>query len=585
MDAVPTAAGQKLQHSERPMGMSGSNDSMTILEAADPRNADELLLESLGYKQEMKRDISLVSTFAIAFGCCSILSGLTPLWGSAMTSGGSVAVIWGWITVSIFTFLVGLSLAEICSAYPVTGGLYIWVSRLAPQEWVPIMCWLTGWFNWLGLTVAITSADLGISQYIASIIAINNPDYNASVYWQYGIFLVILLAHGMINSMHIKYNGVFNQASLWWHIIGTLLIITVALALTPNKPSAKWVFSFFENDTGFPDGYAFFIGLLQCQYTLSGYDSAAHMSEETKGAAKGAPFGILLSIGTASIVGLAFLLAVNFCVQDFSRQIVNASITPEMTQVFLDGVGYNWTIVFVTIIMGAMFFSGSALTLGSSRMVFAFARDGAMPWSKYLYRLNKWTHAPVYAVWGNIIFAAIVGLLYIINDTAFSAIVSVNTIASSLAYLIPITLKFTVARNKFKRGPFHLGPFSDVINFIAIVWIIFTSALFVCPTEAPVTALNMNYAIVVLSFVIFLSVSYYMFSAKRWFKGPKQISVEEQEREKELATLSGDEKQKNNGYLQPYSGSSDEIPDSPDNKNFKGVEVEDADEDRSFLDL
>jgi amino acid transporter len=259
--------------------------------------------------------------------------------------------------------------------------------------------------------------------------------------------------------------------------------------------------------------------------------------------------------------------------------------------------------------MGAMFFSGSALTLGSSRMVFAFARDGAMPWSKYLYRLNKWTHAPVYAVWGNIIFAAIVGLLYIINDTAFSAIVSVNTIASSLAYLIPITLKFTVARNKFKRGPFHLGPFSDVINFIAIVWIIFTSALFVCPTEAPVTArkflfhtyfvdvnveyltdlsftsVNMNYAIVVLSFVIFLSVSYYIFSAKRWFKGPKQISVEEQEREKELATFSGDEKQKNNGYLQPYSGSSDEIPDSPDNKNFKGVEVEDADEDRSFLDL
>jgi amino acid transporter len=351
---------------------------------------------------------------------------------------------------------------------------------------------LTGWFNWLGLTVAITSADLGISQYIASVIAINNPDYNASVYWQYGIFLVILFAHGMINSMHIKYNGFFNQASLWWHIIGTFLIIVVALALTPNKPSAKWVFTYFENDTGFPDGYAFLIGLLQSQYTLSGYDSAAHMSEETRGASKGAPYGILLSIGTASVVGLAFLLSVNFCVQDFQAQIVNAKITPEMTQVFLDGVGYNWTIVFVTIIMGAMFFSGSALTLGSSRMVFAFSRDGAMPGSKYLYRLNKWTLAPVYAVWGNIFFAAIVGLLYIINDTAFSAIVSVNTIASSLAYLIPITLKVTVARKKFKRGPFHLGPFSSVINVISICWIILTSVLFLCPTENPVDACKSN---------------------------------------------------------------------------------------------
>lgn len=68
-----------------------------------------------------------------------------------MQAGGSIAVVWGWILVSVFTFGVGLSLAEICSAYPITGGLYIWVSKLAPPEWVPIMCWLTGWCNWLGL--------------------------------------------------------------------------------------------------------------------------------------------------------------------------------------------------------------------------------------------------------------------------------------------------------------------------------------------------------------------------------------------------------------------------------------------------
>lgn len=68
-----------------------------------------------------------------------------------MTSGGSIAIIEGYLLVAIFTFCVGLSLAEICSAYPVTGGLYIWVARLAPPEWVPITCWLTGWCNWLGL--------------------------------------------------------------------------------------------------------------------------------------------------------------------------------------------------------------------------------------------------------------------------------------------------------------------------------------------------------------------------------------------------------------------------------------------------
>lgn len=262
------------------------------------------------------------------------------------------------------------------------------------------------------------------------------------------------------------------------------------------------------------------IGLLQSQYTLSGFDSAAHMSDETLDAGRSAPRGILYSIGTAALVGLVFLISVNFCVQDFQTQIVETEISPAMTKVFLDGVGYKWTVVFTTIIMGAMFFSGSALTLGSSRMVYAFARDGAMPFSKQLAQINPKTQTPIWAVWANIIFAIFVGLLYIINETAFNAIVSVNTIASSMAYFIPIALKLTVARKIFVRGPFHLGPFSDTINVISLVWILLTSILFVCPTEYPVTPDNMNYAIVVFTGVMGASVAYYHFQARKWFHGP-----------------------------------------------------------------
>ncbi|KAI8977522.1 amino acid permease-domain-containing protein [Mycotypha africana] len=447
--------------------------------------------------------------------------GYKQLWGDAMLSAGSVAVIWGWIMVSVFTFGVGLSLAEICSAYPITGGLYIWVSKLAPPEWVPIMCWLTGWCNWLGLTVAITSADLGLSQFIASTINVSDPNNNPSIYWQYGIFIVIAVVHGIINSVSVKYNGFFNQTSLYWHLIGTLLIVIVALVLTPNKPSAEWVFTHFQNETGFSSGgYAFLIGLLQSQYTLSGFDSAAHMSDETRDAARSAPRGILYAIGTAAIFGLLFLLSVNFCVQDYQTQIMDTTISPIMTKIFLDGVGYKWTVVFTTIIMGAMFFSGSALTLGSSRMVYAFARDGAMPFSRHLAKVNAKTMTPIYAVWFNVIFAMIVGLLYIINETAFNAIVSVNTIASSMAYFIPIALRLTVARNIFQRGPFHLGPFSTVIGWTSLCWILLTSVLFLCPTESPVTKDNMNYAVVVFFGVIGASVLYYHFRARQWFHGP-----------------------------------------------------------------
>jgi amino acid transporter len=83
-----------------------------------------------------------------------------------MQAGGSIAVVWGWILVSVLTFGVGLSLAEICSAYPITGGLYIWVSKLAPPEWVPLMCWLTGWCNWLGLVRTLLYRSCRIHQLI-----------------------------------------------------------------------------------------------------------------------------------------------------------------------------------------------------------------------------------------------------------------------------------------------------------------------------------------------------------------------------------------------------------------------------------
>ncbi|EPB83006.1 hypothetical protein HMPREF1544_10236 [Mucor circinelloides 1006PhL] len=533
---------------------------------------EEELLQSMGYKQEMNKTMSTVSNFAIAFGCCSILSGLTPLWGDAMLAAGSIAVIWGWILVSVFTFGVGLSLAEICSAYPITGGLYIWVSKLAPPEWVPIMCWLTGWCNWL---VAITSADLGLSQFIASIINISDPNNSPSIYWQYGIFVVIAVVHGIINSASVKYNGFFNQTSLYWHLVGTLLIVIVALVLTPNKPSAKWVFTHFQNETGFSSGgYAFLIGLLQSQYTLSGFDSAAHMSDETRDAGRSAPRGILYAIGTAAIVGFVFLVSVNFCVQDYQAQIVDTQISPAMTQVFLDGVGYKWTVVFTTIIMGAMFFSGSALTLGSSRMIYAFARDGATPFSKYLATINLRTQTPIWAVWFNVVFAMIVGLLYIINETAFNAIVSVNTIASSMAYFIPIALKLTVARKVFVRGPFHLGPFSDTINVISLCWILLTSVLFVCPTEYPVTPDNMNYAIVVFAGVIGASVIYYYARAKKFFKGPGK-SLEHDPQLDGLPVETAVDDVKKQDRRQEYDSSSQSSnSDNEGNKKYQVSEVE-----------
>ncbi|KAF1797966.1 amino acid/polyamine transporter I [Mucor lusitanicus] len=448
------------------------------------------------------------------------------MWGDAMIDAGSMGVIWGWLITAIFTMLVALSLAEICSAYPTTGGLYFWVSRLATADWVPLACWVTGWCNWIGLCFGISSVDLGLSQFIAGVVSVWDPEGEPlSVYAQYGIFVGILIIHGIINSVAVSWNGVMNQGAFFANMLGIGFIVIVGLALTKPLASGDFVFTQFYNGSGFgSNGFAFLLVILQSQYTLSGYDSAAHMSEETKNSQSGSPFGILVSVAANGISGLVFLIAISFMVTDFDRQILSDNaIQPQMVQVFYDGVGPAWTMVFLVFVMISIFFCGSALLLGSSRMVYAFARDGAMPFSKQLHSLNKRTQSPVNAVWMNVLVAGIVGILYMINSTAYEAIVSVNTIGSQMSYLVPILLRITTSRTKFVPGPFSLGKFSIACGVISSCWLIFTCALFICPTEAPITADNMNYAIVPFAAIMICSMTYFYFWGRKWFTGPVRV--------------------------------------------------------------
>ncbi|KAG1464281.1 hypothetical protein G6F46_000895 [Rhizopus delemar] len=481
---------------------------------------DELLLASLGYKQDLSRQLSMFSNFALSFGCCSVLSGLLPMWGTALQTGGTSVTIWGYLVVAILTLTVGSSLAEICSAFPTTGGLYFWTAQLSDSEWVPFMCWIVGYFNWLSLSVAICAGDLGMAEFLVSAVSLNNSNFQTTPAITYAVFIAILIIHGFLNTLPVRYTGMINNVSVWWHMIGTLFIIVVGLLLTPNKPSASFALGQVYNNTGFNStGYVWLLGLLQSQFTLNGYDTAAHVSEETKSAQRGSPMGIVMAIAVSAVTGTALMIACAFMIQDFERQILNTSMTMPITQVFLDSTGIGWTNWFLVIVLVAMFFANAAVVVGSSRQTYAFARDGAMPFSKWLTKLTA-SKVPANAVWFNIIFSAILGILYIFSDVAFETIVSINTISANISYFIPIWLRITMARKRFGKGPYNMGRYSVPCGIIACFWILFTSVLFILPTQYPVTPQNMNFAIIPFAFVIGLSTLAYLISGRKWFTGP-----------------------------------------------------------------
>ncbi|XP_042964746.1 amino-acid permease BAT1 homolog [Carya illinoinensis] len=277
-------------------------------------------LHELGYKQELKRDLSVISNFAFSFSIISMLTGVTALYNTGLKFGGPVSFSIGWLIAGTFTMFVGFSMAEICSSFPTSGGLYYWSAKLAGPSWAPFASWLTGWFNIVGQWTVTTSVDFSLAQLIQVIILLstggkNGGGYEASKYVVIGFHGGILLLHAIINSLPISWLSLFGQLAAGWNSVGVFVLMILIPCVATERASAKFVFAYFNTDNG--DGinnklYIFILGLLMSQYTLTGYDASAHMTEETKNADKNGPRGIISSIGISIIVGWGYILGVTF---------------------------------------------------------------------------------------------------------------------------------------------------------------------------------------------------------------------------------------------------------------------------------
>ncbi|KAJ7943092.1 amino-acid permease BAT1-like [Quillaja saponaria] len=178
-------------------------------------------LHELGYKQELKRDLSMFSNFAFSFSITSVLTGITTLYNNGLNFGGPVSLVYGWFIAGSFTMFVGLSMAKICSSYPTSGGLYYWSAKLAGPRWAPFASWITGCFNIVGQWAVTTSVDFSLAQLIQVIILLstggkNGGGYEASKYVVISFHGGILLLRAIINSLHISLLSFFGQLAAAW---------------------------------------------------------------------------------------------------------------------------------------------------------------------------------------------------------------------------------------------------------------------------------------------------------------------------------------------------------------------------------
>jgi len=491
--------------------------------AVNVASEDERRLHELGYAQELRRRMSGFSNFAVSFTIISILSGCLTGFYFGMELGGPAIIVWGWPIVGIMTLIVGLSMAEVCSSFPTAGGLYYWAAKLSPRHG-PIWSWFTGWFNFLGQVAITAGIDFGAALFINFLFSLW---FNFSVTTRWHtvlIFAVVLFVHGLMNQFGIRLVALLNNVSVWWHLAGVLIIVgavTFGLKAGVHHASPKFVFTGLENLSGLHIGWWYIlpVGLLLAQYTFTGYDASAHMTEETRGAARSGPRGIYMSILISLIAGWVLLIGLTFAIQR-ANYVGEATAVVAPGQIWIDSIGRTGAKLLLLVAIGAQLFCGMSWVTANSRMIYAFSRDGALPGSAIWHKVNKRTRTPTNAIWLAAGGALILGLPYLWNSAAYAAVLSIATIGLYIAYVTPTYLRLRQGEN-FKRGPWHLGRWSYVIGWTAVVWVVFIFFLFMLPQFGPISWVTFNYAVVAVAVVIGYAGIYWLVSARNWFTGPK----------------------------------------------------------------
>jgi amino acid permease (GABA permease) len=512
-----------------------SNDNSIEQSAGTPAGSwseDEKRLHQLGYAQELSRSMSGFSNFAVSFTIISILSGCLTLYGFGMNTGGPVMIVWGWPIVGLMTLLVGLAMAEVCSSFPTAGGLYYWSAKLAPSNGAA-WSWFTGWFNFLGQVAVTAGIDFGAAFFLNALLDLQFG-FSATPGHTILLFGLILLVHALLNSLGVRLVARLNDISVWWHIVGVVFIVAVLAFVPDHHQSAGFVFGHFVNNTGWGSTfYVALLGLLLAQYTFTGYDASAHMTEETHDAARSGPRGIVMSILVSLVAGWVLLIGLTFAIQSYDGAL-NGSTGVPPAQIFIDAVGSALGKVLLLVVVGAQLFCGMSSVTANSRMIYAFSRDGALPGSRLWHKINHRTRTPTNAIWLAAGGAFLLGLPYLWNATAYAAVTSIAVIGLYIAYVLPTLLRL-MQGDRFQPGPWHLGRWSKPIGVVSIVWVAFITVLFMLPQVSPVSGSTFNYTPVAVLVVLGFAGIWWIVSARHWFTGPKVQGSEE-----ELAAIERD---------------------------------------------
>ncbi|KAJ6191028.1 hypothetical protein N7519_001049 [Penicillium mononematosum] len=503
-------------------------DMMSQDVGIDATDQDDWDMQRLGKTQQFKRNFRFYSilgfTTTLMATWESIL--LTSTYG--LTDGGRAGMVYVYIGSFVGFFSAVISMAEIASISPTSGGQYHWVSEFAWPRCQRFLSYLTGWLSVLGWQAAFASICYLCGTLIQGLLVFNYSGPSGWVYgferWHGTLLTIAIAAVGtLVNTWGYKILPPLEGLILALHLFGFVVVVVLMWAMSPGKASGDSVWKEFTNSGEWPSmGLACLVGQLTPIFSWTGPDAATHMSEEVQNAALVVPWCM---VSTALINGgLGFIMLITLLykmgdIQDVLAPASGFSFLPAVNHA-TGSVAATNAVAAIILVMEVCSAIGILATV--SRQTFAFARDDALPFSKQLAHVNRSTQIPICSVLVSTIITVLLSLINIGSTAAFNAVASVMIAALFTTYILPIA---AVIRVRFQPGGippsrFSLGIFGLPVNVFSLAWLCFAIIFTFFPTANNPTLVDMNWSILVFGAVVIFAIALYIVHGRRVYRAP-----------------------------------------------------------------
>jgi amino acid transporter len=424
---------------------------------------DSADLAQFGYQQELKRQLGLGSSFAVAFSYISPSTGIFTLFSLGLVTIGGV-FIWTWPVVALGQFIIALNFAEVSSHYPIAGSVFQWTKYLARRGYA----WFTGWMYLFAgiLTVAGVVATIPLALIPAidglpTLVGQTAWNISLTLHTELVVALITLVVITVLNIYGVRLVAMVNNTGVVFEILG-MFVFALILAIFHNHQGVHVI----TNSAGLPvTGSTFLAAMFMSLFVIYGFDTASTLAEETHNPRSTAPKAVLYSIIGAFIIGGVFLLGTLMAIPHLGvavkgawgpAQIIQANFSPAFATVYL------------LVVSAAIFVCCLSIMASTIRLCFGMSRDNQLPFSRPLARVSPRLHTPV---WTCIAIAVLSAVPFL----QFSGAGTIAIAATAMIYFAYFLGNVAILRARTRgwprtAAPFRLGSWGLLVNILGLVY-------------------------------------------------------------------------------------------------------------------